>query len=192
MAKLEFWFEFASTYSYLSAMRIEEIAQEKQVEVVWKPFLLGPIFGAQGWTTSPFNLYPAKGTYMWRDMARLCAARDLPLVQPDPFPQNSLLAARAAIAAQSPAFCRAVYAASFGSGLNISDPGVLAECLSQVGLARDILDQASDPAIKAALRAQTEDAQARGLFGAPSFLVGYELFWGDDRLDQAIAFAEIS
>ena len=73
--RIQFWFEFASTYSYLSAMRIEEDAARLGVAVDWQPFLLGPIFAAQGWNTSPFNLYPAKGRYMWRDMERLCAAR---------------------------------------------------------------------------------------------------------------------
>ena len=75
--KIEFWYEFASTYSYLSAMRVEAAAKEQGVEVQWKPFLLGPIFNSQGWNDSPFNIYPAKGAYMWRDMERQCAAYDL-------------------------------------------------------------------------------------------------------------------
>ena len=91
MEKLTFWFEFASTYSYLSAMRIEELAAKAGVEIVWKPFLLGPIFKAQGWDTSPFNLYPAKGKYMVRDMERIAEARGLKFRLPDPFPQNGLL-----------------------------------------------------------------------------------------------------
>ena len=97
MAKLEFWYEFASTYSYLSAMRIEEMAREAGVEVQWRPFLLGPIFVAQGWTTSPFSIYAAKGRNMWRDMERLTAARGLGFRKPDPFPQNGLHAARLAL-----------------------------------------------------------------------------------------------
>lgn len=90
MEKLTFWFEFASTYSYLSAMRIEVLAEEAGVGIVWKPFLLGPIFKAQGWDTSPFNLYPAKGKYMVRDMERIAEARGLKFRLPDPFPQNGL------------------------------------------------------------------------------------------------------
>ena len=70
-ARIEFWYDFASTYSYLSAMRIESLAAGAGVEIVWRPFLLGPIFRAQGWDTSPFNLYPAKGRYMVRDIERL-------------------------------------------------------------------------------------------------------------------------
>ena len=95
---LDFWFDFASTYSYPAAMRIGPLAEQAGVEVRFRPFLLGPIFKAQGWTTSPFNLYPAKGRHMWRDLERLCADLGLPFRRPDPFPQNSLLAARVAIA----------------------------------------------------------------------------------------------
>ncbi|PJI53819.1 hypothetical protein CTI14_23050, partial [Methylobacterium radiotolerans] len=67
---LEFWYEFASTYSYLAAMRVEAAAAEADVAIRWRPFLVGPLFAAQGWTTSPFNLYAAKGKNMWRDVER--------------------------------------------------------------------------------------------------------------------------
>jgi hypothetical protein len=77
MARLTFWFEFASTYSYLSAMRIEKMARKADVDVIWKPFLLGPIFKAQNWDTSPFNIYPAKGRYMVRDIERIAQERGL-------------------------------------------------------------------------------------------------------------------
>jgi 2-hydroxychromene-2-carboxylate isomerase len=80
---LDFWFEFASTYSYPAAMRIGALAQDAGVIVRWQPFLLGPIFKAQGWENSPFNLYEAKGRYMWRDLERICAALDLPFRKPD-------------------------------------------------------------------------------------------------------------
>jgi 2-hydroxychromene-2-carboxylate isomerase len=75
MAKrsLDFWFEFASTYSYPAAMRISALAEASGVDVRWRPFILGPIFKAQGWATSPFNLYSAKGRNMWRDLERICA-----------------------------------------------------------------------------------------------------------------------
>jgi 2-hydroxychromene-2-carboxylate isomerase len=93
MATAEFWYEFASTYSYPAAMRVAELAGSRGVALAWRPFLLGPIFAAQGWRDSPFNIYPAKGRYMWRDMERICDGMGLPLKRPDPFPQNSLLAA---------------------------------------------------------------------------------------------------
>src|SRR5215472_16887098 len=98
-------------------MRIDALAQTRGVQIVWRPFLLGPIFAAQGWRDSPFNLYPAKGRYMWRDLERTCEALGLGFKRPDPFPQNSLLAARVALVldgALRAAFSREVYAAEFG------------------------------------------------------------------------------
>ena len=126
MAHLDFWHDFASTYSYLAAMRAEPLAEAAGVTLSWRPFLLGPIFVEQGWTTSPFNIYPVKGRYMVRDIQRLCAERGLTFRLPEPFPQNSLLAARLALAipeALRPAFSRAVYLAEFGEGRSISDEG---------------------------------------------------------------------
>ena len=109
--KLEFWFEFASTYSYVTAMRIEDAAARVGVEVEWRAFLLGPIFRQQGWTDSPFNLFPAKGRYMWQDLQRQCRKHGLPLRMPSTFPRNGLLAARIACAHADapwlPAFVRA-------------------------------------------------------------------------------------
>ena len=193
-SRLEFWYDFASTYSYLSAMRIEALAASAGVEVVWKPLLLGPIFRAQGWDTSPFNLYPAKGRYMVRDMERLAAARGLPFKLPSPFPQNSLHAARLALIGLAEgwgvAFTRAVYEAEFADGANIGDKRVLAGLLTRLGLdAEALLARSETPETKQRLRQQTEEAQELGIFGAPSFLTRGELFWGDDRLEQALAAA---
>ncbi len=192
-AKLQFWFDFASTYSYLSAMRIEQAAAAKGVEVSWQPFLLGPIFAQQGWNTSPFNLFPAKGRYMWRDMERLCAERELPLQRPDETPANSVKGARLALALSAPAerarFVRSVYAAEFGSGHDISDDAVLANCLEVAGASPDLLARTGDADIKTALFEQVAQAKSLNIFGAPSFVVQDELFWGDDRLDAAISYA---
>src|SRR5262249_60827422 len=93
MAPMEFWYEFASTYSYPAAMRIEAVAGARGLEVAWRPFLLGPLFAEQGWRDSPFNIYPVKGRYMWRDLERTCRRLDLPVTRPKPVPQPSLLAA---------------------------------------------------------------------------------------------------
>jgi 2-hydroxychromene-2-carboxylate isomerase len=191
---LEFWYEFASTYSYLSAMRIEEKAAQAGVEVAWKPFLLGPIFHAQGWDTSPFNLYPAKGRYMVRDMERLAAARGLPFRMPQPFPQNSLYAARLALIGHDEGwgarFTRAVYSAEFGDGANISDRALLCAILDDLGLdSAQLSSRIEEPLAKERLKQQTAQAQARGIFGAPAFIAGSgELFWGDDRLEHALAW----
>jgi 2-hydroxychromene-2-carboxylate isomerase len=195
VAKLEFRYELASNYSYLSAMRIEQLGAAAGVAIDWRPFLLGPIFKAQGWNTSPFNLYPAKGRYMVRDMQRLAAARGLGFTMPQPFPANGLPAARLAQAGKAPGWCpafsRAVFAAEFGLGKDIGSPAVLTEILAAIGVdAEAAMAAAQAPATKEALRAATALAQERGIFGAPSFITADgELFWGDDRLEQALDWA---
>lgn len=191
---LHFWFDFASTYSYPAALRIEPRAQASGVALAWCPFLLGPLFQAQGWQDSPFNLYPAKGRYMWRDMERLCAELALPFRRPSAFPRNGLLAARVAcrFADESwvPAFVREVYTANFARDEDIATPAVIAACLAAVGQdPADILAAAQTPEAKQALRAQTEQAMQLGLFGAPSFVVGEEVFWGNERLETALRWA---
>lgn len=192
--RLEFWYEFASTYSYLSAMRMEALAAGAGVEIVWKPLLLGPIFRTQGWDTSPFNIYPAKGRYMVRDMERLAADRGLPFKLPQPFPQNSLHAARLAMIGLAEGwgvtFTRAVYEAEFAGGADIGDKRVLTGLLTRLGLdAEALIARSETPETKQRLRQQTEEAQELGIFGAPTFLTRGELFWGDDRLEQALAAA---
>jgi len=192
---IDFYFEFASSYSYPAAMRIAPLAQAAGVTVRWRPFLLGPLFRAQGWETSPFNLYPAKGRYMWRDLERICGRLALPLRRPDPFPQPSLLAARVAhagfAAGWGDAFCRAVFAAEFGDGLPIGEEVIIVELLRDLGVAPEpALARARSEEIKAALRATTGEAEQAGVFGAPSFVAADgELFWGQDRMAEALAWA---
>ena len=188
---LAFWYEFASTYSYLSAMRIEAESRSRGIDVDWRPFLLGPIFKRQGWNSSPFEVYPLKGIYMWRDMERQCELYGLPLLRPEAFPQNGLLAARLVLLGRAegwaPAFTRAVYQAEFGEGRDISRPELLAGILMELGLDADaLLAAAGGDEVKAALKAQGAEADRLGLFGSPSFVASDgELFWGNDRLEQA-------
>jgi 2-hydroxychromene-2-carboxylate isomerase len=195
-ASIDFWFDFGSTYSYPAALRIRPLAQAAGVSVRFRPFLLGPLFKAQGWTTSPFNLYPAKGRHMWRDLERVCAEIGLPFRRPDPFPQNSLLAARVALAGFDQGwgedFCRAVFRAEFGEGRCIEDAATIGEVLAGLNIATaPALAAAQSDAIKARLRRETEEAQRLGLFGAPSFVCADgELFWGNDRLEQALRWAK--
>jgi 2-hydroxychromene-2-carboxylate isomerase len=196
MGALEFWYEFGSTYSYPAAMRIEKLAEEAGVEVRWRPFLLGPIFQTLGWNDSPFNIFAAKGRYMWRDLARGCKAEGLPLnLPPVKFPQNGLKAARIALVGMSqgwtPAFTRAVFAANYAEQKDISDDATLRAILSGLGVDADAaIAAANTPENKDALRRQTEEAASRGLFGAPSFTIGDELFWGNDRLEAALEWAK--
>ena len=193
---LDFWFDFASTYSYLAAMRIGTLAQDAGVRVRFRPFLLGPIFKAQGWNTSPFNLYPAKGRNMWRDLERSCAELKLPFRRPDPFPQNSLLAARVALAALDQPwgedFCRALFCAQFAEGRRIDDAAAVGDVLARLKIEpQPVLAAAQSDAIKARLRAQTEEAQRLGVFGAPIFTTADgELFWGNNRLEPALRWAK--
>jgi 2-hydroxychromene-2-carboxylate isomerase len=191
---VEFWYEFASTYSYPAAMRAQRLADAAGVAVRWRPFLLGPIFAAQGWNDSPFNIYPTKGAYMWRDLTRICEKEHLPLTLPPArFPQNGLKAARIALVTgdKTPAFSRAVYTANFAEQKDIADDAVLRDIVVQLGAdANAAMAAANTAENKAALKAQTDEAIARGIFGAPSFIVGNELFWGNDRLEDAIAWAK--
>jgi 2-hydroxychromene-2-carboxylate isomerase len=192
---LDFWFDFASTYSYPAMMRIAPLAREAGVTVRYRPFLLGPLFKAQGWDTSPFNLYAAKGRNMWRDLERLCGDLGLPFRRPESFPQNSLLTARVALvgftADWGERFCRAAFQAEFGDGRPIEDAGVLGDILAQLNVAAaPVFEAAHGDDVKAALRRQTEEAQRLGIFGAPSFTTeDGELFWGNDRLERALAWA---
>lgn len=196
--RLEFWYEFASTYSYLAALRIEDMAQAAGVAVVWRPFLLGPIFQAQGWSTSPFNIYPSKGRYMVRDIERIASSRGLKFQMPDEFPANGLKAARLALAGASDGwigeFSIRVFEAEFAHGGDIADSRLLAAILRDMKLDPDAVQtRAQSPEVKAALRAQSARAVELGIFGAPSFVTpDGELFWGDDRLEQALAWAKLS
>lgn len=199
MSQLEFWYDFASTYSYLTAMRIDRIADESGVDVVWRPFLLGPIFKAQGWATSPFNVYPAKGRYMIRDIERIAAARGIGFVMPRAFPAQSLSAARIALATGdvdwTRTFSRTVFDAEFGRGEDISDIGVLRRLIAESGVGSDavaLIEKSRSTEVKEMLRVQTSRAVDLGIFGAPTLVTeDGELFWGDDRAEQAIRWAQV-
>jgi len=194
MNTIEFWFDFGSNYSYLTMMRIRRLAADAGVRVVLKPFLLGPIFKAQGWETSPFVLQAAKGRYVWRDMERQCEKYGLRWKQPSVFPRNGLLAARVALQGEGAAwesdFCEQVMLANFADDREIGDEAVIGSILAGLGVDADVIVAAAQSdACKAELRARTGAAQSRGVFGAPTFFVGDEMFWGNDRLEDALALA---
>ncbi|RUL76686.1 2-hydroxychromene-2-carboxylate isomerase [Dyella choica] len=188
---IEFWFEFGSNYSYLSLMRIEALAARHDVTIVWRPFLLAPIFKSFGWDSSPFVLQPQKGRYVWRDMARRCERYGLPWQQPTSFPRRALLPMRVALlGADQPwmaAFCKHIMQMNFAEDRDIDNVEAVTEALTALELpASALIAQAQSEENKLALRRQTEAAQARGIFGAPTFFVGDEMFWGDDRLEDAL------
>ncbi len=192
--EIEFWFEFASNYSYLSVMRIEGEAKRLGVGILWRPFLLGPIFRDLGMETSPFVLQKEKGAYMWQDMVRQCRKYGLRWTRPSSFPRVAVLAARVALlGAEQPwmaAYCRRVMELNFVQDEDINSPAHLSPILTELSLsAADILAEAQAEPTKMLLRKQTEQARARGIFGAPTFFVGTEMFWGNDRLDDALQLA---
>ncbi len=195
MTSIEFWYEFASPYSALSALRIAREAEAAGVAVQWCPFLLGPIFRSQGWQGSPIMAVPEKGAHMWRDLERHGNALGVPMNCPNPFPQNGLVASRVALVAIDEGWCaeftRAVYRAEFTELKTIAERPVIAHIIA--GLGRDpaaVLSRAESEDNKQRLRAQTEQAKQRGIFGAPSFVApDGELFWGNDRLAEALHWA---
>jgi 2-hydroxychromene-2-carboxylate isomerase len=192
--EIEFWFELGSNYSYLSALRIEHLAQQAGVAVRWQPFLLGPIFASFGWSTSPFVLQPQKGAYVWDDMRRQCAKYAFPWQRPSVFPRNSVFATRVALhGAREPwigDFVKAIMRANFARDEDISSEAKVIDALRELALpAMSIIADARSEANKPKLRDQTERARALGVFGAPTFFVGSEMFWGNDRLDDAIELA---
>lgn len=197
MNDIEFWFDFGSNYSYLSMMRIRRLALDAGLRVRLKPFMLGPIFKSLGWETSPFVLQEMKGKYVWRDMERQCAKYGLQWKRPSAFPRNALLAARVAMQGEESdwvdEFCEQVMLANFAEDREIGDETVIAAILA--GLTPDaaaIIAAAREEPVKAALRARTAHAQARGIFGAPMFFAGGEMFWGNDRLEDACACAAMA
>lgn len=192
---IEFWYEFASTYSYPAAMRIEELAAAKGVQVAWKPFLLGVIFRNMGFESTPFNEQPVKGAYMWRDMERLCEKFGLGFQRPDPFPQSSMFGTRIASALPDDgtraAFSRALYARQFADGMGLSDQEGIAALLADLGHdPAKVIETALSQDNKDALRARTQQAVELGIFGAPMIRTSDgEMFWGHDRLEDAVQWA---
>jgi 2-hydroxychromene-2-carboxylate isomerase len=192
--RIEFWFDFGSNYSYITAMRIVPLAARYGVQVAWQPFLLGPIFKSFGWDSSPFVLQKQKGAYVWKDMVRQCEKYGLPWRQPSSFPRAAVLPSRVALLGEGAPwqdeFCRRVFALNFAQDRDIHTPEAVGGILEELGLpAGELMQAAQADPIKLKLRQQGETATAREVFGAPTFFVGSEMFWGNDRLEDALAFA---
>jgi 2-hydroxychromene-2-carboxylate isomerase len=192
---LEFWFEFGSNYSYLSLMRIEDLAERAGVPLVWKPFLLGPVFRELGWESSPFVLQVEKGRYVWHDMDRQARKYGLEFRKPSEFPRIAVRPMRVAIlGAAQPwigAFCKNVMRQNWVEDVEINSPEQVRRALAGIVPDPDsIIEQAQSEANKLGLREQTAEARRRGIFGAPTFFINGEMFWGNDRLEDAIEVAK--
>ncbi len=188
---IEFFWDPASPYTYLAATQIEDIAADCGAELAWKPFLLGKAFEACG--NRPPITVPAKGKHLPIDLKRWARFYGIAFQFPKSFPVNSVAPERAAIAAdhagKGAEFAKAVMAAHWGEGRDISQPDEIKAVAASVGLDGDAIVAATQqPAVKDALKANTEDAIKRGVFGAPTFFVGDEMFWGSDRLQLLSAF----
>ncbi|MCP3708578.1 2-hydroxychromene-2-carboxylate isomerase [Paraburkholderia sp. CNPSo 3274] len=191
---LDFWFDLASNYSYLSVMRISALAARNSVDVHWRPFLLGPILDALGWEGPPFVVQKEKGAYVWQDMRRQCRKYALPWQQPTEFPRRTVLATRIAVLAADelwlPDWCRTVMARNYGDDREVDSHEAVAQMLTALGLpAQRLIEEAGSEANRLRLRERTQAARDLGIFGAPTFFIGEEMFWGNDRLEDAIEAA---
>jgi len=194
MKRMTFWFEYASTYTYLTVSRIDALAQAQGVVVDWRPFLLGAMLKDRGMVEGPFTGQPSKLRYMWRDLERRAADHGLPYRKPSVYPPNTLLTARIGTLAAMQGWCedftREVFRLHWTEDVTIGSDDNLRRALTALGRdAEEVMRAAQSEGNKQLLRAATDAAEALGIFGSPTFTIGEELFWGDDRLEDAIAFA---
>ncbi len=188
MKHFEFWFDFGSSASYLAWTQLPALEAATGAKAVFKPMLLGGVFQATG-NQSPVSI-PAKGKYIFEDFARFAQRYAVPFNRNPYFPINTLLLMRGAIALQMKGdarfmdYCRAMFNAIWVDALNMNDPATAAEALRKAGFdAQAVVALASEQATKDALKAATQAAVELGVFGAPTFFVGDQMFWGQDRLD---------
>jgi 2-hydroxychromene-2-carboxylate isomerase len=185
--QVEFYFDFGSPYSYLAYKALPAIAAAHAAQIVWRPMLLGGVFKASG-NHSPAEI-PAKSTWLQRDLQRWAARYGAVFNNNPHFPINTLTLMRGAAGMQMhgpdfPKYTEAIFNAMWEQPRNLGEPAELAAVLRQAGFDADaFLSLVNDPAVKQQLKKNTEEAVARGVFGAPTFFVGEQMFWGQDRLD---------
>ena len=194
MKHIDFWFSIGSTYTYLTVMRLKKVEQEADVTFNWQPFSVRALM--QEMDNIPFIGKPAKEKYMWRDIQRRAERYGIPANLPIEYPlKNFDLANRVAIVAQQEGWCpeyvSTAYQLWFREGLPAGDETNLRESLRNAGQRPDrVLELADSDSINHAYQDATSQARSLGIFGSPSFVVdGLELFWGDDRLEDAIEYS---
>jgi 2-hydroxychromene-2-carboxylate isomerase len=187
---LDFFYFIGSTYTHLAVHRAQDAAERAGVALVWRPFSVRTLMREQN--NIPFAGKPVKAAYMWRDLERRAKRLGVPFTQPPPYPIDAQeLANRVATLAAGegwcPAFTRAAYAAWFLAGEDPGAPASLRRILAALGKDADaVLAQADGAEVRARYAAQTDRARALGIFGSPTFACGEEIFWGDDRLEDAL------
>lgn len=191
--RIQCWFDFASAYSYIAVHRAEMRVLEYGLDMEWKPFLQGPglVLNVDGGCTT---ISTPTHDYMWRDMERLCYVHGLPFHRPSRFPRSGILAARIVCGRMNEwwalPFVREVFHANFVEDLEVQSPQIIEKILKKVGVDPvPLLAAARTMDNKRCVRQNTEEATMRGVFGAPSFTVGSEVFWGNERLYDAISWA---
>lgn len=185
---IEFFFDIASPYSYLASTQIDALEEDTGLPVQWRPFLLGGVMKATG--NAPPAQVPEKAQYMLSDLNRWADRYGIPFEMPSTFPINSLTTQRALVAVDEidagdvPDFADALYRAYWVEGADVSKPEAIFEVAEELGLpAEDIISLTDDPDIKQRLQEHSDEAVDRGAFGAPTFFLDGEMFWGNDRLE---------
>jgi len=184
--RLEYFFDYVSPFTYLADSQLPALVERTGAELVHRPVLLGGVMQAAG-NSPPFTV-PNKGAYTAKDSQRWAARYGVPFNANPHFPVRTVLPMRAAVvlldAPEFPAFHRAAFEAMWRDGLDVGDEGVLREILSKVGCDADaVIARCGEPEVKEQLKRNTAEAVERGAFGAPTFIVDGELFFGNDRLD---------
>lgn len=187
MKSVEFYFDLGSPYSYLAYYRLLQIAEQQEIQIVYKPILLGGVFKATG-NRSPIEI-PVKGVYSILDMQRWSEYYHIPMQMNPHFPMNTLTLMRILTGVQLlhlekfEQVLKLLFDAMFGTPQNLNEPTVLAEVLKPSGFSvEDIMSIVQSDVVKQKLITETEQAIQRGIFGAPTFFVGDEMYWGQDRL----------
>ena len=187
MKSVEFYFDWGSPYSYLAYYRLLQMAEQQEIQIVYKPILLGGVFKATG-NRSPIEI-PVKGVYSILDMQRWAEYYQIPMQMNPHFPMNTLTLMRILTGVQLlhlekfEQVLKLLFDAMFGTPQNLNEPTVLAEVLKPSGFSvEDIMSMVQSDVVKQKLITETEQAIQRGIFGAPTFFVGDEMYWGQDRL----------
>jgi 2-hydroxychromene-2-carboxylate isomerase len=185
---VDFYFDFGSPAAYLAFTQLPHVCADTGASLAWKPMLLGGVFQATG-NHSPADI-AAKGPYLTTDLQRFARRYGVPFAYNPDFPINTLLLMRGATGLQLrepdrfKAYVDAVFHAMWVEPRNLNDPATVGAVLHEAGFdAQAVLALANDQATKDQLKATTQEAVARGVFGAPTMFVGEQMFWGQDRLD---------